>query len=479
MPLTRRQFLKRSGAVSGALLGSAAAPSLFASPALADLLGPLDRYFVILYLGGGNDGLNTIVPVDDIPGVNLRTHYETHRGSGGGGLRIPQAQLAVPSSPFLDPGSGTQLGFHPGLAEVAALYDQGRVAVIQGCGYPDYNLSHDESTTAWATGNPAGVPSLSGTGVVGRHLAAEYTGSDIPAVIVRSGPAQEFRQTATNVLNISRLAKFSFPNDDYDPADVAVKEAVYQSLYADPFGGQPGLAFVGAAGTATFQAVQSFAPLHAAYEADRSTFSSQYAAVGSLGRRFREVAKVIYGMQQGTPGINVRFFHVRKGGFDTHSNQGAGAAGGQHFDLFQQVGRSLQTFYDDLEDMGAANKVVTLVWSEFSRRIPQNKNGTDHGSQGPMLVIGGDSAGTGPVQGGAYGNHPNIDPLALDNQENTPYSQAPLDPFRSTDFRDVYGTVFKHWMTVPESTILGSLLALDTGDPNTYWTANDFDLGFL
>jgi uncharacterized protein (DUF1501 family) len=85
----------------------------------------------------------------------------------------------------------------------------------------------------------------------------------------------------------------------------------------------------------------------------------------------------------------------------------------------------------------------------------------------------------GSVVGGVYGNHANIADSALDDEGNTVYTQS-ANPFRSTDFRDVYGTVLKHWLNMPQATILSSVLPLDTGqDPNFYWTAQNFDLGFL
>ena len=121
--------------------------------------------------------------------------------------------------------------------------------------------------------------------------------------------------------------------------------------------------------------------------------------------------------------------------------------------------------------MGVANKVCIIVWSEFSRRIEQNDSGTDHGSQAPMFVIG------GAVNGGVYGNHPNIDSGALDDEGNTVYKQG-ADAFRSTDFRDVYGTVLKHWLGMPGGDV-GTLLPADVGDPDSYWTTRNFDLGFL
>ena len=122
--------------------------------------------------------------------------------------------------------------------------------------------------------------------------------------------------------------------------------------------------------------------------------------------------------------------------------------------------------------MGVADKVCTVVWSEFSRRIEQNDNGTDHGSQGPMFIIG------DAVNGGIYGNHPNIDALALDEDGNTEYTQD-ANPFRSTDFRDVYGTVLKHWLNMTHADVLANALQLDAGDPTYYWTSENFDLGFL
>src|SRR6185295_12965555 len=142
MALTRRQFLKRSGAAAAAgLLG----PSLFANPfvrrALAETMG--DRYFVVLYLDGGNDGLNTVVPVDD-GGGSLRTAYEVARKTGVGGLQLSPTDLAT-TLIGTDPNTGGQLALHPGLTDLKTLYDAGQVAVIQGCGYPEYNLSHEQS----------------------------------------------------------------------------------------------------------------------------------------------------------------------------------------------------------------------------------------------------------------------------------------------------------------------------------------------
>jgi uncharacterized protein (DUF1501 family) len=401
------------------------------------------------------------------------------RKTGGGGLRIPPSALLVPTQPMKDPVGGTQLGFHPGLGGLRNLYDHptgNKVAIVQGCGYPRYNLSHEESRVIWYTGNPLGVAQYSGSGWLGRYLAAPgggaYGPTDIPGVTVADGVAGELRTTATSVLAIRRLQTFGLPYDDEYPGDIGAKRDAFAGLYlAAQSSANPTLSYIGAAGTATLVSSEAFPPLHDLYVDARQAWSDQYAALDTgTARRFREVAKVIYGVTTGVPNINARYFELQNDGYDTHSDQGAADPEGQHYELLAEVGDAIEVFYEDLADMGVADKVCILVWSEFSRRITQNDNGTDHGSQGPMFLIG------GKVKGGVYGNHPDI--VNLDDEENTAYSQA-AGPHRSTDFRDVYGTVMKHWLNMPEAAILAEALALDNNPQipdDEQWKVANFDL---
>lgn len=472
MSISRRDFLKRTGLLTA---GGLALPSMFGSPfvrnAFADTIG--DRYFISLFLDGGNDGVNTIMPVDDVAG--LRTAYEAARGSGSGGLRIAPGAMSIPSVvSFDDPGTGTALGFHPGFAELATMYDEGNVAVIQGAGYPDYDLSHETSRTIWQTANPLGLSGLAGSGWTGRHLGAEYNPLDVYGITIGNSIAAEMRTSETSVLAIRRLSNFGFPLDDvgYWNGDSPMFTESFEGLYdAAATSSEPLTSLLGNAGKSTFQSTQSYPPLDALYETDRPGFDDAYDALGTgLSRDLREVAKCIYGNSTGQPNINARFFQCRNGGYDTHSDQGG--ATGRHFDLHQEVGQAVQLFFQDMADMGLGSKVTMLVWSEFGRRVPQNSNGTDHGSQGPMFVIG------EPVNGGVYGNHPDI--ATLDDNENTIYSQDNGNVHRSTDFRDVFGTVLKNWVNMPEGDILSSVMPVDTGVPAAdYWTVNDFDMGFL
>ena len=471
MAITRRQFIKRTGAAAaGVVLGPSLFENLFVRQALASTIG--DRYFVVLFLDGGNDGLNTVVPVDDAGGT-LRTAYEAARNAGNGGLRLTPGDLAA-TLIGTDPNTGSQLALHPGMTGLAQLYGLGKVAVIQGCSYPDYSLSHDVSRGIWQTGNPLGVNTLAGSGWMGRYLAANYGSSDIPGVTLSDAVAPEYRQYTTSVLALTRLRDFGFPYDDFAPDDEAAKRQAFTALCAAASGGaQPSEIYLGDSGTATLLSSESYPPLHDLYHTQRAAFETQYNDLDtSTAKNLREIAKVIYGVTQSVPNVNARFFQLANGGYDTHSDQGAAATDGQHYLLHKEVGDALKVFYDDCGDMGVGDKVCVLVWSEFSRRVFQNDNGTDHGSQGPMFVIG------GAVTGGVYGNHPNIDEGALDDNGNSVYTQS-ANPFRSTDFRDVYGTVLKHWLNMPAATILGSVLLPDPGDPTYYWTAPNLDLGFL
>ncbi len=470
MAITRRQFIKRTGAAAaGTLLG----PSLFNNPllrkALADTIG--DRYFVVVYLDGGNDGLNTVTPATNGSGT-LRDAYDAARLTGNGGLNLSPGDLAS-TLIGTDPNTSAQLALHPGLIGLKGLYDLGKVAVVQGCGYPSYSLSHDQSRSIWQTGDPLGI-GLPG-GWVGRYLAANYVSTDIPGVNLTDSIVGEFKTGATSVITFNNLADFGFPYDAFDGhSDDSFKRTAFQSLSdAARTNPQPLVKYLGDSGKATLLASESYPGVHSLYENDRGVvWDPQYAAVGrGLANDLREVAKVIYGVSKGVPNVNARFFQVTNGGYDTHSDQGAVQTDGQHYTLHRELGDSLQVFYQDCLDMGVADKVCIVVWSEFSRRIEQNDSGTDHGSQAPMFVIG------GGVTGGVYGNHPNIASLALDDEGNTVYTQG-AGGFRSTDFRDVYGTILTHWLNMPSADV-ATLLPNDGGDPNLYWTAPAFDLGFL
>jgi uncharacterized protein (DUF1501 family) len=465
MAITRRQLLRRAGLAAGGL----ASHGVFTSPLVRRALADAgDRFVVILFLDGGNDGLNTVSPIDDGSG-SLRADYELQRST----LRLSTAELLPIAT---DASTGAQLGLHPALQGLKSLYDLNKVAVIQGCGYPEYSLSHERSRRIWETAAP--LTSVT-DGWAGRSLIQSgYGPLDISGVTIDGTVAGELLQGGTSILAIRELERFGFPYDYDYPEDAVAQRAAFQALHAVAAASpQSRFQFVGNVGAATLTASESYPPAHALYVADRAGWSADYGLLATgTARRFREVAKILYGAHQGLPGIEPRFFQLRLGGYDTHADQGAGEVGGRHAELHREVAEALELFYSDAADMGMADQLLVLVWSEFSRRIQQNTNGTDHGSQGPTFVIG------GQVNGGVYGNHPDISAAALNSDGNTRYSQTAADPFRSTDLRDVYGTILKRWIGMSDATILGGVLVPDPGaDEDHYWVSGNhqFDMSFL
>lgn len=496
--MDRRKFLARtSGLAAGMVLG----PGLFSQRLVRGALAAQgDRYFVSLVLDGGNDGLNTIVPMTDGDGT-LRSDYEVARLSGPGGIRLPVdgsnglLALSVGGLSGRDPATGAELGMHPGLGGFVAgaiedsgdpgfgglhaLWSAGRVAIVQGCGFPDYDLSHEEARRVFHTANPRGLAALASSGWAGRTIARPGFGfgpTDVPALNVRDSVGGDFRQQRTSVAAARRLSDFTMPRDvAVHASDHAAKFAAIQALYAAQSGRPGPWRELGDAGTATFRSMEAFPAASRSYLSDRASWSAGYDAMGlGTGRDLREVAKAIYARESGDERVRTFAFRVDNGGYDTHSDQGGADPAGQHWALHAELGASLKHFFDDLADMGGAldERVTVVVWSEFSRRVRQNESGTDHGSQGPMFVVG------GGVNGGLYGNHPNIAAADLASDGNTRYRQGAHD-FRSTDVRDVYGTILVRWLGVPEAEVLdpvAGILRLDEGPAEACWTRADFDL---
>jgi uncharacterized protein (DUF1501 family) len=467
MGINRRNFLAGSGLLGAGL----ATMPIFGNPFVRRALANIgNRYLVVVFLDGGNDGLNTITPIDN-GGGTLRQDYDAHRTT----LAIDPGDLLVLGD---DPLSGAALGLNPALSGFAQLHAASRLALIQNCGYPDPNLSHEKSKQIWQTASPLGVNT--GDGWLGRGLDLHgYGSSEIPVVATGDRIPGEFAQRSTGVLTIREIEDFGFPADDELAGDESARREAFASLYASAATGGPDvLRYLGATGTAMLGATASYPPLHDAYASSRPGFLEAWNSLGGeVAPQLREIAKVIHGVNSGVPGVESRFFHATQFGFDSHASQGRAVAGGWHYDRMRDLGDALALFYDDLEDMGLADDVLVLVWSEFGRRVQQNANGTDHGTAAPLFLLG------GAVNGGTYGPHANLAESALDWGGNPPYSQDPADPFRSRDFRDVYGTILKHWVGLDEAALLASVLPPDPAglDPNAYWTpgTHNFDLPVL
>jgi len=405
MRVSRRLFI-RDG-VATVTLGLAA-PSFLS--AIAQAQGVPSRRLVVIYLGGGNDALNTLISYQD-------GAYYSRRPS-----------IAIPAGQVLQVGTdaaGHALGLHPRLGGLLNVFNEGRLALVQRTGYPNSSRSHFEATDIWGTANPQ---SSTGSGWLGRYLdtlprpldalAAWNTTGETPRALL-SG------QSGVPAIPNATSYNYASPNRG---AAATQERAAAQAMASSPATGRPHLAFVNATSRGAIETLDRVA------QARSYTPTVPYPNNG-FGLALRTVAGAI------VRGIGSRVYWVETGGFDTHAQQGAGA--GAYGNLMGTLGDGLWAFYSDVRNQGLANDTTVIVFSEFGRRISENgSSGTDHGAAGVMMVLG------GSVRGGLYGTAPQLSPghPTLENNSG--------DVRHETDFRSVYARLLDGWLGVNSVQIL-------------------------
>lgn len=429
MAITRREFLKSSAAAAAAL--SVPHP-IFRG--MAHAAGPAGAIVVILQMEGGNDGLNMVVPIDG----PQRTLYQSARPN----LQIPAASLLPLDD---DPVTGFGLGFHPSMPELHALYGAGRVAVVNGVGYASQSLSHFRSEDIWFGGISSAQ--LFDDGWFGRYLDAEFPG-DLVTLDCDSSLSPIFFGDQSNVLAIRNLSQFALPDDPLYP-DLPDKKAALAAAYAEEAANATGVQLsIGVSGSVLLAKMDDYSQVSTGWASNLNPLT------GGLAVRLKQVASVIRhdnAMPPPASPTGARFFHVRIGGFDTHTNQGA--LTGRQPDLLAQVSKAVKAFYDDMVALGVASKVLIVTFSEFGRRLAENgaagNAGTDHGAAAPLFVVG-DAVIAAPGGGHVFGRVPALDQAQLDGGRNLAYH---------TDFRRVYATVIDRWLNADSAAILGGAFA--------------------
>jgi uncharacterized protein (DUF1501 family) len=404
--ISRRLFI-RDG-VATVTLGLAAPAFL---SAIAQAQGLPSRRLVVVYLGGGNDALNTLISYQD-------ANYYSRRPT-----------IAVPAGQVLQVGadaSGRALGLHPRLGGLWNIFNEGRLALVQRTGYANSSRSHFEATDIWGTANPQ---SSTGSGWLGRYLdtlprpadalAAWNTFGETPRALL-SG------QTGVPAIPNGSTSPYASPNR----GSAAVEErSAAQIMAANPASGRPHLAFVNSTSRAALETLDRVA------QATSYTPTIAYPNTG-FGLALRTVAGAI------VRGVGSRVYWVQTGGFDTHAQQGTGGGAG-YGNLMGTLGDGLWAFYSDVRNQGLINDTTIIVFSEFGRRISENgSGGTDHGAAGVMMAIG------GMVRGGLHGTAPVLAPGSptLENSSG--------DVRYETDFRSVYARVLDQWLGVNSVPIL-------------------------
>ncbi|HYK97177.1 MAG TPA: DUF1501 domain-containing protein [Candidatus Acidoferrales bacterium] len=406
--VSRRDFLKNGlvfgvGA-AGLQAGYAAVPDVFARAVFAAKQAGAqnDRVLVMIQLGGGNDGLQTVIPLSNSKLRDLRPTLSA------------VADKALPLN--------KDLGLHESLGGIKKLYDQGKVAIVQGVGYPTPSFSHFDSIRVWETGDPTRRQQ---DGWLGKTIAANYDTQGHPLVGCACGTTSVpgmLRDMQATLTVIDQQQTFKFGGT----ADV---DGVMGALYKHT----PGIygALFDTSMASIRDTIQQLKTSASQYT-PKATYSDKqnlvYSSKNQLAAALQLASELI------VTGTGVKVLHVTLGGFDTHYTDMQ-----RHSDLMAYLDSAVSAFYQDLAAYGQADRVLIATWSEFGRRPNENASGgTDHGTASPVFLIG------DPVKGGLYGEPENVS--KLDTLGNLTYS---------VDYRSVYQEILTSHLAVDGKAILG------------------------
>jgi uncharacterized protein (DUF1501 family) len=361
-----------------------------------------DPVLVVLQLSGGNDALNTIVPYGD-------PLYNDNRPS----VRIPESQV-LPINDYI--------GFNPNLAPIKDLYDQGKVAIIQGIGYPTPNRSHFRSMDIWHTCEPVKVGTEGWAGRAIRDLDPKKE-NVLTGVNFGRGLPRALAVPGVPVASVGNLESYGVLTGIEQEEERMDALDVFSRIYSPTMGRGPVVDYLSQTG---MEALKGADILKVAPERYSSSIEYGYDTVA---RNLRSIAQVhLAGL-----GTRILYTTAPYNSFDTHASEMV-----NHAKLWGQVARGIGDFFDDLKEHNATENVIMLVFTEFGRRVHDNGSGTDHGSGGLAFVIG------DPIKGGLYGQYPS---LAADKLLEG-------DLHFNNDFRGTYATLLENWLGLDSKPIV-------------------------
>ena len=360
-----------------------------------------DPILVVIQLTGGNDYMNTVIPYAD-------GRYHDNRPTVG----IPADQVL-----HID----DQFGFNPAIPEIKGLYDAGKVAVINGIGYPTPNRSHFRSMDIWHTCEPEKVGTEGWLGRVIRDLDPKAE-NVLTGVNFGRGLPRAMALTRVPVASVAVLESYGVLTGIVNEPERSQALDIFARMYSPTVGLGATMDYLGQTG---LDALKGADILKAA--PDMYTSTVEYAETG-IARNLQGIAKVL------TADLGTRVFYTQQGGYDTHASETDVQP-----KLLSDLSRAVSDFYADLREHDTVDNVLMFVFTEFGRRVRDNGSGTDHGSGGVAFAIG------DPVRGGMYGEYPSL-------------AEADLvegDLAFNTDFRGVYGTLVERWLGLDAQPVVG------------------------
>jgi len=404
---SRRQFLQRSATGATLLSLAPTVPQfLLTSSAVAAQSKPGEKILVVVQLSGGNDGINTVIPYGD--DVYHKSRFTT---------RIQNNQVHKIDD---------YVGFHPSLSGFSELMQQGQLAVMQGVGYPNPDRSHFSSMDIWHTAVRDMEKMRRMTGWVGRYLDKNHAGvaGDSPALHLGNDrqplAVVAERVRVPSVANVDAFKLSLGGQTQLAPIIESAAKAHRADAKPDDL--------LGFLQQSTVTALLSSKRMQEAISQYKTSIN--YPGTG-LAQRMKTIAQLI------DAGLTTRIYYLTLDGFDTHSNQAV-----THANQLKELGDAMAAFLKDLKEHGHDQRVLTMTFSEFGRRVKENASrGTDHGAAAPMFL-----AGAG-VKGGVIGKHPSMTDL---DEGDLKYH---------TDFRSVYATILDRWLGADSKAVLGEKFA--------------------
>ncbi len=360
-----------------------------------------ENTLVVVQLTGGNDFMNTLVPYTS-------EHYYDARKK-----IVIQPDQVVPIN--------DRLGINTHAAPLKRLYDEGKMAIIQGIGYPNSNRSHFRGMDIWHTCEPDRVGNEGWVGLAVRELDPQ-AGNVLTGVNVGMGLPRAMAVTGVPVTSVGDLESYGVMNRLEKEALRGKALAAFENIYGQAIGTGPVSEYIGKTGIDILKGADLLADVAHKYE------SAVEYADNVIAKNLRDVARIHLA------GLGTRIFYTAHGGYDTHANEMP-----SHPKLLQDLSGAIGDFFDDLEEHDAADDVTMLVFTEFGRRMRDNGSGTDHGSGGGAFLFG------NQVQGGLYAEYPSLDPADWEHGEDLKHT---------IDFRGIYGTVLEQWMGVEAKPIV-------------------------
>ena len=367
-----------------------------------------NKSLVVLQLSGGNDYLNTIVP------YNNGIYYDSRTT-----VRIEPDEV-VPID--------EELAFNPNMAPIKSLWDEGKVAIINGIGYPNPNRSHFRSMDIWHTAEP---DVIGNEGWLGRAIRDLDPKGDnvLTGVNFGRGLPRALGCRGVPVASVGNLETYGLFPDLVDEQLKKYALEAFAKMYGGEKGRDPVMDFLGQTGNDALKGADILRTAPAVYSS-----SVEYAA-NPIAQSLKSAAQVLLA------DLGTRIYYTQHGSFDTHAGELPA-----HAKLWQEISGGVGDFMDDLKEHGREDDAVLFIFSEFGRRIKDNGSGSDHGSGGVAFVIG------STVKGGMYGEYPSL------NEED----QVEGDLRFNNDFRSTYSTLLERCLGLePEAIVNGHFDQLD------------------